>query len=296
MNRGTRDTICATIGLLIVIALLTTVAALDSPGEMDEPNALSSAAPEPRVEMPEDSLPAEEYAYCSDVCLGLFELTAYCPCSACCGKNDGITATGTVATEGRTVAVDPTVIPYGTTIEVIYADGSSARYVAEDCGGASMRSGSWGVSPSLCESAKDAHVDGRAISASHHIFNSWACGRTDCAQHRKRGLGRFGNTHAEHGPKHPYIVFATSQQHRKSAIRSALNRNLIRCAYCDSVTLALDLNGVDAHVCPLCGAVFARRYGNTYSFIADLKGAQGVKELLHSVRPHDPLYRSIITA
>ena len=92
MNRGTRDTICATIGLLIVIALLTTVAALDSPGEMDEPNALSSAAPEPRVEMPEDSLPAEEYAYCNDVCLGLFELTAYCPCSACCGKNDGITA------------------------------------------------------------------------------------------------------------------------------------------------------------------------------------------------------------
>mgnify|MGYP002594121194 CR=1 FL=1 len=71
---------------------------------------------------------------------------------------------------------------------------------------------------------------------------------------------------------------------------------MIRCAYCDSVTLALDLNGVDAHVCPLCGAVFARRYGNTYSFIADLKGAQGVKELLHSVRPHDPLYRSIITA
>ena len=77
MNRGTRDTICATIGLLIVIALLTPVAALDSPGEMDEPNALSSAAPEPRVEMPEDSLPAEEYAYCNDVCLGLFELTAH---------------------------------------------------------------------------------------------------------------------------------------------------------------------------------------------------------------------------
>ena len=68
--------------------------------------------------------------------LGLFELTAYCPCARCCGKNDGITATGTVATEGRTVAVDPNVIPYGTTIEVIYPDGSRARYVAEDCGGA----------------------------------------------------------------------------------------------------------------------------------------------------------------
>ena len=50
--------------------------------------AIDAAAPEPRVEMPEDSLPAEEYAYCNDVCLGLFELTAYCPCSACCGKNE----------------------------------------------------------------------------------------------------------------------------------------------------------------------------------------------------------------
>ena len=37
---------------------------------------------------------------------------------------------------------------------------------------------------------------------------------------------------------------------------------MIRCAYCDSVTLALDLNGVDAHVCPLCGAVFARKNKN----------------------------------
>lgn len=57
-------------------------------------------------------------------------------CSACCGKNDGITATGTAATEGRTVAVDPSVIPYGATIEIIYPDGSRAQYVAEDCGGA----------------------------------------------------------------------------------------------------------------------------------------------------------------
>lgn len=39
---------------------------------------------------------------------------------------------------------------------------------------------------------------------------------------------------------------------------------MIRCAYCDSVTLALDLNGVDAHVCPLCGAVFARKNKESY--------------------------------
>ncbi len=56
---------------------------------------------------------------------------------------------------------------------------------------------------------------------------------------------------------------------------------MIRCAYCDSVTLALDLNGVDAHVCPLCGAVFARKNKKSYALVADLHGAQGVKELLH---------------
>lgn len=57
--------------------------------------------------------------------------TAYCPCEKCCGKTDGITSTGTKATAGRTVAVDPRKIPYGTKI---YIDGH--EYIAEDCGGA----------------------------------------------------------------------------------------------------------------------------------------------------------------
>ena len=57
-------------------------------------------------------------------------LTAYCPCVKCCGKSDGITASGTQATAGRTVAVDTRLIPYGTEIAI---DGNI--YVAEDCGG-----------------------------------------------------------------------------------------------------------------------------------------------------------------
>ena len=57
--------------------------------------------------------------------------TAYCPCADCCGKTDGITATGTKATAGRTIAVDPSVIPYGTEIII-----NGNTYVAEDCGGA----------------------------------------------------------------------------------------------------------------------------------------------------------------
>lgn len=64
--------------------------------------------------------------------LGEFVITAYCPCEKCCGEYaDGITASGTVATEGRTCAVDPEVIPLGTEIEI---DG--VKYIAEDVGGA----------------------------------------------------------------------------------------------------------------------------------------------------------------
>ena len=68
--------------------------------------------------------------------LGEFTLTAYCPCVKCCGKSDGITATGTTATEGRTIAVDPAVIPYGSTVTLYYEDGTVHTYTAEDCGGA----------------------------------------------------------------------------------------------------------------------------------------------------------------
>ena len=73
--------------------------------------------------------------------IGEFCITHYCACKRCCGKSEddpwyGITATGTVATEGRTIAVDPDVIPYGSRVAVFYDDGRIAQYVAEDCGGA----------------------------------------------------------------------------------------------------------------------------------------------------------------
>ena len=67
---------------------------------------------------------------------GEFKLTAYCPCMKCCGKTDGITSTGTLAAEGRTIAVDPRVIPYGSTVTLYYEDGTVHTYTAEDCGGA----------------------------------------------------------------------------------------------------------------------------------------------------------------
>ena len=133
MSRNTRDTICATIGLVIVILLLTTVAALDEPVVPDTPPA---APPAVEDKLPGEDVPASGCAYLTDEPLGLFELTAYCPCSRCCGKSDGITATGTTAAEGRTIAVDPRVIPYGSTVTLYYEDGTVHTYTAEDCGGA----------------------------------------------------------------------------------------------------------------------------------------------------------------
>jgi 3D (Asp-Asp-Asp) domain-containing protein len=60
--------------------------------------------------------------------LGQYTIYAYCPCAKCCGKENGITASGTIATEGRTVAAD---LPFGTKI---YIDGVGERIV-EDRGG-----------------------------------------------------------------------------------------------------------------------------------------------------------------
>ena len=57
-------------------------------------------------------------------------VTAYCPCAKCCGKwADGVTATGVKPVAGRTVAVDPKVIPLGAEVLI---DG--AVYIAEDTG------------------------------------------------------------------------------------------------------------------------------------------------------------------
>ncbi|MDE6712589.1 MAG: SH3 domain-containing protein [Lachnospiraceae bacterium] len=69
----------------------------------------------------------------------LFTVTAYCSCKICCGNyspevtgREARTSTGAIPQQGRTIAVDPTVIPYGTSVHI---DGMG-DYIAEDCGGA----------------------------------------------------------------------------------------------------------------------------------------------------------------
>ena len=65
------------------------------------------------------------------VSIGTYTATAYCACSKCCGKSDGITATGVKATAGRTIAADTSILPFGTEV---YIDGH--KYTVEDKGGA----------------------------------------------------------------------------------------------------------------------------------------------------------------
>lgn len=73
------------------------------------------------------------YASTHGKSLGKFVITAYCTCRICCGVYSGgnRTASGTVPTSNRTIAVDTSVIPFGTKVVI-----NGQVYVAEDRGGA----------------------------------------------------------------------------------------------------------------------------------------------------------------
>lgn len=73
--------------------------------------------------------------------IGKFKITAYCPCKQCCGKwakcrpisEQGkeivYTASGAVAEPNKTIAVDPSIIPYGTRLLI-----GGTEYTAQDTG------------------------------------------------------------------------------------------------------------------------------------------------------------------
>ena len=64
--------------------------------------------------------------------LGDFWLTAYCNCEKCCGKwAGGPTATGVMPKADWTIAVDPSVIPLGSKVQI-----NGHTYCAEDTGSA----------------------------------------------------------------------------------------------------------------------------------------------------------------
>lgn len=63
------------------------------------------------------------------ISMGECKITYYCSCQKCSGPYGDLTATGTRCVEGRTVAVDPNVIAYGTKLLI-----AGHVYTAEDCG------------------------------------------------------------------------------------------------------------------------------------------------------------------
>lgn len=61
---------------------------------------------------------------------GRYKVTAYCSCAKCCGKTNGITASGTKAKANRTVAA-PSTFAFGTQLVI-----NGKTYTVEDRGGA----------------------------------------------------------------------------------------------------------------------------------------------------------------
>lgn len=104
--------------------------------EIEKTEGLSKSLGEINKELKEanmtiEELKSDEYEF---VYIGDFQLTHYCKEAYphICGSGAGVTATGTQITVGRTAAVDPSRIPYGTQM---YIEGYGFR-IAEDCGGA----------------------------------------------------------------------------------------------------------------------------------------------------------------
>lgn len=64
------------------------------------------------------------------------KVSHYDCCVQCCGKDDGITASGRVAVPGYSVAVDPALIELGSTLYLDFGDGELMECRADDTGSA----------------------------------------------------------------------------------------------------------------------------------------------------------------
>lgn len=95
----------------------------------EAPTENITEAPTTTTEAPTEAVYVEADGAESGEYLGTYTATAYCGCAQCCGKSDGITASGTTATQGRTIAA-PSTFDFGTELII---DGHT--YVVEDRGG-----------------------------------------------------------------------------------------------------------------------------------------------------------------
>lgn len=122
---------------LILAALIAGVALVISAKAAEKPTTPPSSAITDNGRLSGDDTPAQEPLRLDQAhVLENVTVTHYDCCVECCGKTDGITASGVRATPYTTVAVDPSVIPLWADVLVDYGDGAGLRrYRAEDTGG-----------------------------------------------------------------------------------------------------------------------------------------------------------------
>lgn len=117
---------CYILLAICVIVVFVCELITDIKSKSQEKEAIEVQMEQPIVDnLPKDEIVQEEKE------TEIYLLTAYCPCYECSEGYGDMTATGKRAVEGRTIAVDPNTIPYGTEL---YIDGVGYR-TAEDCGG-----------------------------------------------------------------------------------------------------------------------------------------------------------------
>lgn len=120
---------------LILAALIAGVALVISAKAAEKPTTPPSSAITDNGRLSGDDTPAQEPLRLDQAhVLENVTVTHYDCCVECCGKVDGLTASGTHATPYSTVAVDPSVIPLGADVLVDYGDGVLQYYRADDTG------------------------------------------------------------------------------------------------------------------------------------------------------------------
>lgn len=129
------------LGLLLPLALLMLLSLPppDLPGNTKSPpEPVDQLIPFPvdvnvqegPKEAPGEYSPPTTYGHIIEDCI----VTYYDACVICCGKDDGITASGAAAVPYETCAVDPEVIPLGSRVVVDFGDGAVLHLRAEDTG------------------------------------------------------------------------------------------------------------------------------------------------------------------
>ena len=152
-RRGKLTRIWITYFLFLILLIAVVVFCLSMPAEAD--SAPETITEEDDGRLPGDDTPATERCYLTDedreaaenelieaallsaaTRLDNVTVSHSCTCSTCCGKSDGITASGRQAVPGVSVAVDTDVIPMGADVLVDYGDGVIHYYHADDTGSA----------------------------------------------------------------------------------------------------------------------------------------------------------------